>query len=75
TQNPMLTLQPGERIININPGGGGYGDPLRRPVAAVLQDLRNGLVSPQGAALDYAVIVDADGQLDETATRLARDLH
>jgi N-methylhydantoinase B len=34
TQNPMLTLQPGERIININPGGGGYGDPLRRPVAA-----------------------------------------
>ena len=44
-------------------------------VAAVLQDLRNGLVSPQGAALEYGVIVDADGHLDETATRLARDLH
>jgi N-methylhydantoinase B len=72
TQNPMLTLQPGERIININPGGGGYGDPLRRPVAAVLEDVRNGLVSPQGAALEYGVVLDADGQLDETATRLAR---
>lgn len=71
-QNPMLTIQPGERIININPGGGGYGDPLRRPVAAVLQDVRNGLVSPQGAALEYGVILDAEGHLDETATRAAR---
>ncbi|MNE04279.1 Hydantoinase B/oxoprolinase [compost metagenome] len=71
-QNPMLTIQPGERIININPGGGGYGDPLRRPVATVLQDVRNGLVSPQGAALEYGVILDADGHLDETATRAAR---
>ncbi|MNP65351.1 hypothetical protein D3C76_1609340 [compost metagenome] len=68
----MLTLQPGERIININPGGGGYGDPLRRPVAAVLEDVRSGLVSPQGAALEYGVVVDDDGRLDETATRLAR---
>lgn len=68
----MLTLQPGERIININPGGGGYGDPLRRRVAAVLEDVRNGLVSPQGAALEYGVVLDADGQLNETATRLAR---
>lgn len=71
-QNPMLTVQPGERIINVNPGGGGYGDPLRRPVAAVLQDVRNGLVSPQGAALEYGVTLDADGHLDEAATRAAR---
>ena len=41
-------------------------------MASVLQDVRNGLVSPQGAALEYGVILDADGHLDETATRAAR---
>ncbi|MNF88523.1 Acetone carboxylase alpha subunit [compost metagenome] len=74
-QNPVLTVRPGERVINVNPGGGGYGDPLRRPVAAVLDDLRNGLVSAEGARLEYGVIVDADGHLDEAATRAARAPH
>ncbi|MNU08527.1 hypothetical protein D3C72_2546090 [compost metagenome] len=71
----MLTVRPGERVINVNPGGGGYGDPLRRSVAAVLDDLRNGLVSAEGARLEYGVIVDADGHLDEAATRAARAPH
>jgi hypothetical protein len=35
-----------------------------------LDDVRNGLVSPQGAALEYGVVLDANGQVDETATRL-----
>jgi N-methylhydantoinase B len=47
--NAQLTAQPGERVINVNPGGGGYGNPLRRPVASVVNDVRNGLVSREGA--------------------------
>jgi N-methylhydantoinase B len=49
--NAQLIAQPGERVININPGGGGYGDPRRRPVASVADDVRNGLVSREGARL------------------------
>lgn len=42
-------------------GGGGWGDPRDRPAEAVLADVRAGLVSPEGAARDYGVIVTDDG--------------
>ncbi|HHJ4328268.1 TPA: hypothetical protein ACQJWO_005582, partial [Klebsiella pneumoniae] len=74
-ENTLLQVQPGERIININPGGGGYGDPHRRPVGKVLEDVRNGLVSRDGAALEYGVFIDRDGSLNEPATQAARGQH
>ena len=75
TYNAMLTAQPGERVINVNPGGGGYGNPLQRPVASVLSDLLNGLVSPEGARLEYGVVIDSNGQLDEAETYASRAAH
>jgi N-methylhydantoinase B len=39
-------------------GGGGYGNPLERPVEKVLDDVRNGLVSAESARSDYGVVVD-----------------
>jgi len=41
-------------------GGSGYGDPLERPVGAVLKDVRNGYVSPGAAAEHYGVVIEAD---------------
>ena len=41
-------------------GGGGYGDPNARPVAAVLDDVRNELISVERARSDYGVAVDTD---------------
>jgi N-methylhydantoinase B len=38
-------------------GGGGYGDPLDRPVDEVLADVRAGYVSVDSAAQDYGVVV------------------
>lgn len=70
--NAQLTAQPGERVININPGGGGYGNPLRRPVASVVNDVRNGLVSREGARLEYGVVIDSNGQVDDAATHACR---
>ncbi|MNP78611.1 hypothetical protein D3C76_1762710 [compost metagenome] len=55
-------------MINVNPGGGGYGNPLRRPLASVQADVRNGLVSIVGARLEYGVVFDDHGQIDEVAT-------
>ena len=75
TYNAQLTAQPGERVININPGGGGYGNPLRRPVSSVLEDVRNGLVSPEGARREYGVAIDGNGQVDDAATHALRTTH
>lgn len=46
----------GETIRIWSGGGGGYGDPLRRAVAAVEQDVAAGLVSPERARAVYGVV-------------------
>jgi N-methylhydantoinase B len=56
-------LQPGDRIAFRQAGGGGFGDPRRRPVEAVLADLRQGFVSPEGALRDYGVDARAGRRL------------
>lgn len=58
--NTMLTIKPGERITNINPGGGGYGPAFERDPRAVLEDVRNGLVSREAAELEYGVALHPD---------------
>ncbi len=41
--------------------GGGYGDPKRRPRAMVLEDIKNGYLTPRRAREVYGVGVDRDG--------------
>ncbi|MBT6984257.1 MAG: hydantoinase B/oxoprolinase family protein, partial [Rhodospirillaceae bacterium] len=48
----------GGRLEMCPPGGGGVGDAFARDVEAVRQDVINGYVSIQGAALDYGVVID-----------------
>lgn len=55
-------------------GGGGYGDPLERPVERVLDDVRNELVSIRSAREDYGVVIDEDTlEVDDEATRRRRE--
>ena len=57
------------------PGGGGHGDPLTREPQRVLDDLREGNISPQAAERDYGVVLAPDGQdwtIDEAATATRR---
>jgi N-methylhydantoinase B len=50
-------------------GGGGCGDPLTRPLAKVMRDVINGVVSPEKARSDYGVVVDPETlELDRKAT-------
>lgn len=53
-------------------GGGGIGDPLRREPDKVLQDLRDGVISPRAAAEVYGVVIER-GAVDAGATALQRD--
>jgi N-methylhydantoinase B len=66
-----VVLAPGETIISISSGGGGYGPPHERALESVLADVSDGWVSAERAREVYGVALDESGKLDEEAT-LAR---
>jgi len=49
----QVIVHAGTRIESHIPGGGGYGNPLERDRGMVARDLRNGLISPEHAKLEY----------------------
>jgi N-methylhydantoinase B len=67
-----VVLAPGETIISISSGGGGYGPPHERDVERVLHDVRDGWVGVERAREVYGVAISADGELDERATAARR---
>jgi N-methylhydantoinase B len=61
------------RIAIASPGGGGYGDPMRREPGAVLGDVRDGIVSPTKARNVYGVALTSDQRrIDAEATAALR---
>lgn len=67
-----LPVEPGDKIIFITAGSGGWGDPLDRKPGAVLKDVRADLVSRARAESDYGVVIDEALRLDEAATMALR---
>ncbi|MFA4927389.1 MAG: hydantoinase B/oxoprolinase family protein [Patulibacter sp.] len=73
-----IELVPGEWIVGVESGGGGYGDPLARDPTAVLHDVREGWVSARAADEIYGVVLTgdrttADLTIDVAATERRRD--
>ena len=66
-------MRRGDLLVLQSAGGGGYGDPLERDPAAVLDDLREGYVTPERARDVYGVLLRPDGQLDAAATAARRE--
>ena len=67
---PLLRNQ---AIRHVTAGAGGYGDPLLRDPARVLDDVRNGKVSVKAAERDYGVRVSGPPWcVEEPATRELR---
>ena len=67
----VVSLQAGDVVSVRTPGGGGWGDPYARDPAAVLSDVRNGVVSVAAARARYGVVVAGDA-VDEAATAALR---
>ncbi|MBO0875614.1 MAG: hydantoinase B/oxoprolinase family protein, partial [Pseudonocardia sp.] len=70
-------LEAGSSITFRTAGGGGWGDPFERPVAEVVEDVLDGLVTTQAARDQYGVALSEDGEVDRQATddlRKARDV-
>jgi N-methylhydantoinase B len=67
------TLAAGDAYILRSGGGGGYGSPLDRDIAALQRDVRCGYVSKDAAETLYGVIFDLDSLvIDSAATRARR---
>ena len=67
-----LKVEPGDKVIFITAGSGGWGDPLDRPAAQILQDVANGIVSHQMAERDYGVVFAGNDAVDDAATEELR---
>ncbi len=61
-------MEPGETFMVEMPGGGGYGDPKKRPAEEVLEDVLNGYVSIAMAERDYGVAIDPGTMKSSTRT-------
>lgn len=70
-----LHLPAGRRVRLESPGGGGWGDPLTRPVERVKRDVELGFVSAASAERDYGVILNKEGEIDIAATETRRKEH
>ena len=68
---PDVRTRAGETVRTVGPCGGGYGDPLERDPARVLDDVLDGIVSPESALRDHGVVV-AGGAVDAEATARER---
>ena len=70
-------MEAGDRINFDYGGGGGWGDPLERPAAQVLDDVLDEYVSVEAAARDYGVVLtgsleELTLEVDEAATEARR---
>ena len=67
-----VRVEPGDVVHYCTWGGGGWGDPLERPVEKVAFDVAAGLVTIAGARR-YGVVVDEDSAVDYEATQALRE--
>ena len=66
------TLAPGERIVAVTCGGGGFGSPLKRDPQRVAHNAREGWITRQRAEDVYGVVLNAKFEVNENETRRKR---
>jgi N-methylhydantoinase B len=71
---PYQKAKQGDRLLAYGPSGGGYGDPFVRDPAAVLDNVLDGLFSPEVAREHYGVVISG-GAVDRAATDVLRKSH
>lgn len=64
-------IGPGERLLSLGCGGGGFGDPLKRKPAIVERDVAAGIISAERARDVFGVVLK-DGRADDPETQKRR---
>ncbi len=68
-----IHVHAGDTLTMLVSGGGGFGDPSTRDPQLVANDVKARIVTIEGAARDYAVIIDrSTGMVDAAATERLR---
>lgn len=67
-----IDLVPGQRLVSVSTGGGGYGPPERREPERVARDVHEGWITAGAAREVYRIVLAADGELDPAATAADR---
>ncbi len=70
---PDRRMKAGETVRTVSPCGGGYGDPLQRDPARVLDDVLDGFVSEENARKQYGVVLSGGG-VDAAETARLREM-
>ena len=65
-------VRPEDAIMHLLPGAGGYGDPLERDPAMVLDDVLDEKISPDYAQRVYGVAI-VNGAIDAQRTHALRE--
>ena len=69
-----VKVKPGDRVIFITAGGGGWGDPMEREPIKVRNDVARGLVTLEKAREDYGVVLEGPRfGIDTKTTEALRD--
>jgi len=67
TKDKIVDIPPGTILRQWAGGGGGYGDPRQRPEEQIRKEIRDGLLSPEKALVDYGVTTNGhirEGELE-----------
>ena len=67
-----IRLRRGDQVRIVAPGGGGWGDPLRRSPERVVADVAEGFVTPAAAQRDYGLTVERGGGAWDATPTTAR---
>jgi N-methylhydantoinase B len=67
-----IELAPGDLIRVSTPGGGGYGDPVRRDPRKVARDVARGYYTREEVESRFGVALSADGTVDARRTAQLR---
>jgi N-methylhydantoinase B len=67
-----MTVEQDTVIIHDQAGGGGFGDPLTRDAALVLEDIHDGKITPAYARERHGIVLGANGLVDEAASQSLR---
>lgn len=68
----VLNMNNGDRLRIGTPGGGGFGDPIMRPIEWVEVDVKNEIVSLEAAEKFYGVIFNTGNEINIEKTDLQR---
>ncbi len=67
-----ISLQKGGSVLLQTPGGGGFGDPLERPVEKVMEDFRLGYISRSQMQEAYGVVLNEKSIIEPFETEKRR---